>query len=186
VLCAKANRSQDQGSRRLLDLCRRHGSDISCAHALTPSAAMRDDDWHCAELGMRPSRKLRDRDQATGGPSGKPTAMSAKAAQNLQQRSDAVMASVPTSLRNPFPKARQVSIRCERRWGRQRQLKVQARLATERRARQTERCPAYNENRLCRGKPHGRRQGGKDLASDRGRCATLQNSAEHATQQGAS
>lgn len=116
--------------------------------------------------------------RATGRKSGKPTAMSAKTTQDLQQRSDAVMASVPTSRQTASARtkrlaARQVSIRCERRWGRQRQLKAQAHLATERRARQTERCPAYSENRLCRGKPHGRRQGGKDLASDRGRCATL-------------
>lgn len=136
--------------------------------------------WHAAE-----QETAHPSNQATGRPSGKPTAMSVKTVQNLRQRSDAAMASVPTSLWNPFPKARQVSIRCERRWARQRELKAQARLATERRARQTGRCPAYSENRLCRGKPHGRRQGGKDLASDRGRCATLQNSAEHATPQGA-
>lgn len=63
--------------------------------------------------------------------------------------------------------------------------KLQAHLATERRARQTGRCPAHGENRLCRGKPHGRRQGGKDLASDRGRCEALQTSVKHATPRGA-
>ena len=104
--------------------------------------------------------------------------MSAKTTQDLQQRSDAGMASVPTSRQTASARtkrlaARQVSIRCERQWERQRYPKAAAHLATERRARQTERCPAYSENKLCRGKPHGRRQGGKDLASDRGRCATL-------------
>jgi hypothetical protein len=58
--CAKASRPKGQRSRRLLDLCRRHGSDISCARALTPSAAMWNGDWHCAELGKQGSRQLRN------------------------------------------------------------------------------------------------------------------------------
>jgi TfoX/Sxy family transcriptional regulator of competence genes len=159
-------------------------------HLLCPSADAfcSNVEWRLALRGTWQTAKqatVQPREQATGRPSGKPAAMSAKTAQNLRRRSDAAMASVPTSLWNPFPQARQVSTRYERRWGRQRQLKAQAHLATERRARQTERCPAYSVNKLCRGKPHGRRQGGKDLASDRGRCAALQNGAKHATPQGA-
>lgn len=79
----------------------------------------------------------RKANQATGEPasgatdrkSGKPTAMSAKTTQDLQQRSDAVMASVPTSRQTASARtkrlaARQVSIRCERRRGRQRDFKL--------------------------------------------------------------
>lgn len=91
--CAKANRLQNQGSRRLLDLCRRHRSDISCApsaDALHSNAERR--------LALRGTRQTgnqatgQPKNGATGSPSGKPTAMSAKTAQNLRQRSDAAMA----------------------------------------------------------------------------------------------
>lgn len=41
--------------------------------------------------------------------------------------------------------------------------------------RRAGRQPTHENDRLCRGKPHGRRQGGKDLASEPSRCAALKN-----------
>lgn len=177
----KATTRNKVKQQHLLDLCRRHGSDISLcpsADATNSNAGRRLIRRKRGTSGnWRPFRQLTKR-------IGNPAAMPVKTARNLQQRSDAAMAFMPTSLQTLCLRARQVGIRCERLGRRQRQARAQARLATEGRARQPGRCPAHSENRLCRGKPHGRRQGGKDLASDRGRCATLQ-SAKHATPKGA-
>jgi hypothetical protein len=156
-------------------LSRRHESDISCAPALTQT-----------------SRDVGERLMAT---SGKPAEMAVKTVRNLRQR--ATLLGQRTNRRKPEGKRANAHTdpvsgsACKSTSGANGDgdgnvsPKLQAQRGKERRARQTERCPANNENKLCRGKPHGRSQGGKDLASDEvgaQRCKTAWSTQRHRAQ----